>query len=59
MGVYSEYEFINRNLTHPRFEVVEGMADADVLWLTSYFKDFEALSNKCLVAGSTSSPVRT
>ena len=34
--VYSEYEFINRNLSHPRFEVVEGMADADVLWLTSF-----------------------
>ena len=44
--VYSEYEFINRNLTHPRFEVVEGMADADVLWLTSHFKDFEALSKE-------------
>merc|ERR550517_1544610 len=33
-------------LTHPRFEVVEGMADADVLWLTSHFKDFEALSKE-------------
>jgi len=44
--VYSEYEFINRNLTHPRFEIVEGMGDADVLWLTSHFKDFEALSKE-------------
>jgi len=44
--VYSEYEFINRNLTHSRFEIVEGMGDADVLWLTSHFKDFEALSKE-------------
>merc|ERR1719209_1536820 len=44
--VYSEYPFINANLTHPRFELVDSMASADILWLTSHFKDFEGLSRE-------------
>ena len=44
--VFSEYEFINKNLTHPRFELTDSMADADILWLSSHFKDFEDLSRE-------------
>jgi len=44
--VYSEYEFINKNLTHPRFVMTDSMADADILWLSSHFKDYEGLSRE-------------
>jgi len=42
--VYSQYEFINRNLTHPRMKFTDSMAEADILWLSSHFKDYEGLS---------------
>ena len=38
--VYADYDVINKNLHHSRFEVVENMEEADVLWLMSHFKDF-------------------
>ena len=38
--VYADYDVINKNLNHPRFQVVDDMAEADVLWLMSHFKDF-------------------
>ena len=39
--VYAEYEFIGANLTHPRFEMVDNMAEADILWLSSHFKEYK------------------
>jgi len=44
--VYSEYPFINQNLTHPRFGLTDNMADADVLWLSSHFKEFLEFSRE-------------
>jgi tubulin--tyrosine ligase-like protein 12 len=45
--VYAEYEFIRSNLTDARYELTENMADADILWLASHFKDFENFSKEC------------
>jgi len=44
--VYSEYPFINQNLSHPRFSMTDNMADADILWLSSHFKEFEEFSRE-------------
>jgi len=44
--VYSEYPFINQNLTHPRFQLTDNMADADVLWLSTHFKEFLEFSRE-------------
>lgn len=44
--VYSEYTFINQNLSHPRFGLTDNMADADVLWLSSHFKEFLEFSRE-------------
>ena len=41
MQVYAEYQFIRANLTDPRFQLTENMADADILWLASHFKDYQ------------------
>ena len=38
--VFAEYDVINHNLHHSRFEVVESPEDADILWLMAHFKDF-------------------
>jgi len=45
--VYAEYEYINNFLTAPRFEVTHNMAEADILWLGSHFKDYENFSVEC------------
>jgi len=42
--VYAEYEYIAPNLTHPRFEMVDNADEADVIWSTKTFKDFQGLS---------------
>ncbi|XP_040580229.1 tubulin--tyrosine ligase-like protein 12 [Lepeophtheirus salmonis] len=42
--VYAEYEVINNNLKHRQFEIVEDMSNADILWLTSHFKEFKDFS---------------
>ena len=44
--VYSEYPFINQNLSHPRFSMTDNMADADILWLSSHFKEFLEFSKE-------------
>ncbi|XP_043274192.1 tubulin--tyrosine ligase-like protein 12 [Venturia canescens] len=44
LKVYSEYRFVNEYLTHPKFEIVEDIEQADILWLMSHFKDYEDLS---------------
>ena len=38
--VYADYDVINKNLNHSRFEIVDNMQEADILWLMSHFKDF-------------------
>jgi hypothetical protein len=40
MQVYAEYQFIRSNLTDPRFQLTDSLADADILWLASHFKDY-------------------
>lgn len=44
LRVYSEYEYINKFLTDPAFEVVEDEEQADVLWYMSHFKSFKEFS---------------
>ena len=39
--VYAEYRFIGQYLKHPRFEMVDNMEEADILWITKHFKDFK------------------
>lgn len=38
--VYAEYIYIGANLTDARFEIVDDPQEADILWLTSHFKQF-------------------
>ncbi len=38
--VYAEYQFIRSNLTDPRFQLTDSLAEADILWLASHFKDY-------------------
>ncbi|KAK7069751.1 Tubulin--tyrosine ligase-like protein 12 [Halocaridina rubra] len=44
--VYTEYEYIQKYLTDPRFVVTDCREDADILWLVSHFQDFRALREK-------------
>ena len=46
LRVFSEYEFISNNLSHPRFVMTDNMADADILWLSSHFKQFKEFSEE-------------
>jgi tubulin--tyrosine ligase-like protein 12 len=41
LKVFSGYDVINRNLHHPRFEVVQTEEEADILWLSHHFKTFK------------------
>ena len=45
INVYADYNVINQNLHHPKFQVVDNMQEADVLWLMSHFKDFRYVLN--------------
>ena len=45
--VYAEYEYIRSNLSDPRFELTDNMAEADILWLSSHFKDYAEFSREC------------
>jgi len=44
--VFSEYEFVNSHLTHPRFEITETPAEADILWLRGHVKDYKEYSHQ-------------
>ncbi|XP_075223337.1 tubulin--tyrosine ligase-like protein 12 [Lycorma delicatula] len=44
LKVYSDYEFINNYLTDKRFQIVNDEKEADILWYTSHFTDFNELS---------------
>lgn len=46
LRVYSEYEVLTAALTDPAFEIVEDQASADIIWLTSHFKNFQELSQQ-------------
>lgn len=46
LKVYSEYSLINDFLTHPGFELIETSENADIIWLTSHFKDYKNLNEK-------------
>ncbi|XP_046614168.1 tubulin--tyrosine ligase-like protein 12 [Neodiprion virginianus] len=42
--VYSQYNLVKEFLTNPLFEIVDSEQDANVLWLTSHFKEYNELS---------------
>lgn len=44
LKVFSQYCYINQYLTHDSFEITESKADADILWLSTHFKEFKELS---------------
>lgn len=44
--VYAEYEFIGKNLKHPRFEMVADQEEADVWWTMTHFKEFQKFSEE-------------
>lgn len=44
LKVYSNYEFINQYLTHPRFQLTNDENEADILWVTYHFKDYKQFS---------------
>jgi tubulin--tyrosine ligase-like protein 12 len=42
--VFSDYEFVNKYLTDPAFEIVSESEKAQILWFTKHFKGFNTLS---------------
>ncbi|XP_049300981.1 tubulin--tyrosine ligase-like protein 12 [Anopheles funestus] len=44
LKVYSQYDLVNQYLTDASYEIVTDPADADILWMTSHFKEFRELS---------------
>jgi len=42
--VYSEYSFINNYLTHDSFEITDSKSEADIIWLSTHFKQYNELS---------------
>lgn len=44
LKVFSEYRYINEFLTDPLFQIVHNENNADVLWYTNHFKNYEELS---------------
>lgn len=44
LKVYSEYRFINEHLTASEFQIVHNENDADILWYTDHFKNYQELS---------------
>ncbi|XP_059147124.1 tubulin--tyrosine ligase-like protein 12 [Physella acuta] len=52
LKVFIEYQAFHPHLTHPRFELVHNPSDADILWYTSHFHQFQELSESrpsCLI----------
>ncbi|CAH1117227.1 unnamed protein product [Phaedon cochleariae] len=45
LKVFSQYNLIKTHLTSNRFDVVESRNEADILWYTQHFKDFQKLSD--------------
>ncbi|XP_059610380.1 tubulin--tyrosine ligase-like protein 12 [Phlebotomus argentipes] len=46
LRVYADYTFVNKYLTDEAFEIVDSPDDADVLWLSSHFKDYLEFSQQ-------------
>ncbi|XP_074035703.1 tubulin tyrosine ligase-like 12 isoform X2 [Leptinotarsa decemlineata] len=44
LKVFSQYSLVNKHLTNNRFILVNDEQEADILWYTEHFKDFERLS---------------
>ena len=38
---YVEYTFIRDFLKHERFQLVDDQEEAEILWLSTHFKDFK------------------
>ena len=38
--VYSDYDVIRNNLTDSRYQFVDNMNEADILWLTYHYLNF-------------------
>ena len=39
--VYTDYDQIKNNLTDPRFVIVDTIDEADIIWLSTHYKDFK------------------
>ncbi|XP_054161417.1 tubulin--tyrosine ligase-like protein 12 [Oppia nitens] len=46
LKVYSQYKYINSYLTNKSFEMTDHLSDADILWLSTHFKEFRELHNE-------------
>lgn len=44
LKVFSDYSYINEYLTSPKFSLVTDEHNADILWLTSHFKEYKEFS---------------
>lgn len=44
LRVFSQYTLVNEFLNDERFEIVDSEREADILWLTSHFKEYRELS---------------
>ncbi|KAJ8930613.1 hypothetical protein NQ314_016526 [Rhamnusium bicolor] len=44
LKVFTQYSLIRTYLTDNKYELIENEEDADILWYTEHFKDFEILS---------------
>uniref|UniRef100_A0A1B0DKC7 Uncharacterized protein n=1 Tax=Phlebotomus papatasi TaxID=29031 RepID=A0A1B0DKC7_PHLPP len=46
LKVYADYSFVQKYLTDEAFEIVDSPEEADVLWLSSHFKDYKEFSKQ-------------
>ncbi|KAJ8957629.1 hypothetical protein NQ318_017518 [Aromia moschata] len=44
LKVFTQYSLVTQHLTDNKFVITEDEDDADILWYTEHFKDFETLS---------------
>uniref|UniRef100_A0A6P7GS82 Tubulin--tyrosine ligase-like protein 12 n=1 Tax=Diabrotica virgifera virgifera TaxID=50390 RepID=A0A6P7GS82_DIAVI len=44
LKVFSQYSLVNMYVTDPKFSIAENEEEADILWYTQHFKDFQTLS---------------
>lgn len=44
LKVFSTYSMVIKHLNDPAFQLVEDESEADVLWLTTHFKDYKGLN---------------
>ena len=42
--VYSDVDQVLEHLTDPRFEIVSGVDEADIIWTKQYLKDFKLVT---------------